>query len=192
MSHDDQRNEPGDALNPATRSERSRKSAAERNTGPVETLAEQFRRNSVALISLLIAVTALAYNTWRNETSEEQRNIRHAAFRVLEALGTLQQVVDARFYFRDSLAADRLTRAELHLSGYGNAALSRDLMSLMPEPAASAGTRLHTDWLAHFESVDDVGAGGKHTPEAVTAEAELRESLDHARSAVLQVIGTLE
>jgi hypothetical protein len=33
---------------------------------------EQIQRNSVALISLFIAIPGLAYNTWRNELTEEQ------------------------------------------------------------------------------------------------------------------------
>jgi len=34
---------------------------------------EQVRRNSVALISLVVAVTSLSYNTWRNEATEHNR-----------------------------------------------------------------------------------------------------------------------
>ena len=51
------------------------------------TLREQIRSNSVALISLSVALIALSYNTWRNETTESQRNIRQASFRVLVSLG---------------------------------------------------------------------------------------------------------
>jgi len=59
------------------------------------TLREQIRSNSVALISLSVALIALSYNTWRNETTESQRNIRQASFRVLESLGDLQEVADS-------------------------------------------------------------------------------------------------
>ena len=62
-------------------------------------IRQQIHNNAVALISLFIALSSLAYNTWRNETTEEQRNVRHAAFRVLESLGELQQVVDFRHYY---------------------------------------------------------------------------------------------
>ncbi|MDX1554682.1 MAG: hypothetical protein R3212_01515, partial [Xanthomonadales bacterium] len=62
-------------------------------------IRQQIHNNAVALISLFIAVASLGYNSWRNETSEEQRNIRHAAFTVLEHLGEIQQVVDARYYY---------------------------------------------------------------------------------------------
>ena len=62
-------------------------------------IRKQIHNNAVALISLFIALSSLAYNTWRNETTEEQRNVRHASFRVLESLGELQQVVDFRYYY---------------------------------------------------------------------------------------------
>ena len=44
---------------------------------------EQLRRNAVALISLVVALSSLGYNTWRNEQTEANRNERQAAFEVL-------------------------------------------------------------------------------------------------------------
>ncbi|MBF8293263.1 MAG: hypothetical protein HW392_2090 [Steroidobacteraceae bacterium] len=41
-------------------------------------MREQLRNNLVALISLVIALSALGYNTWRNELTERNRNIRAA------------------------------------------------------------------------------------------------------------------
>ena len=43
----------------------------------VVSIRPQLHNNAVALISLFVAVSSLAYNTWRNETTEAQRNIRH-------------------------------------------------------------------------------------------------------------------
>jgi hypothetical protein len=45
----------------------------------VNTIKSQIGRHSVALISLLVALSSLAYNTWRNEQTEENRNIRSIA-----------------------------------------------------------------------------------------------------------------
>lgn len=56
-------------------------------------ILEQLRRNTVALISLVVAISSLSYNTWRNEATEENRNLRVAAFEILLKLGELQQVV---------------------------------------------------------------------------------------------------
>jgi len=41
-------------------------------------IRKQVHNNAVALISLFIAVGSLTYNSWCNETTEEQRNVRHA------------------------------------------------------------------------------------------------------------------
>lgn len=54
---------------------------------------EQLRRNAVALISLVIAITSLGYNTWRNEASENNRNQRLVAIETLVMLGDLQKVI---------------------------------------------------------------------------------------------------
>ena len=70
------------------------------NSNP--TFREQIRRNTVALISLAIAITSLGYNTWRNEASEHNRNQRLVSIQMLIMLGELQQVVLDRRYGRDS------------------------------------------------------------------------------------------
>jgi len=44
------------------------------------TVVSQLRRNAVALISLVIAICSLSYNTWRNEKKEDTRNQRFAAY----------------------------------------------------------------------------------------------------------------
>ena len=54
---------------------------------------DQLQRNSVALISLVIAITSLGYNTWRNEASEYNRNQRLISIEVLRNIGQLQQVI---------------------------------------------------------------------------------------------------
>ena len=56
-------------------------------------LKEQLQGNAVALISLVIAISSLAYNTWRNEASEYNRNQRLISMEVLRNVGELQQVV---------------------------------------------------------------------------------------------------
>lgn len=39
---------------------------------------DQVRSNIVAIISLLLAILGLSYNTWRNEITEHNRNVRQA------------------------------------------------------------------------------------------------------------------
>ena len=40
------------------------------------TVGRQLRDNAVALISLVVALGSLGYNTWRNERTEHNRNVR--------------------------------------------------------------------------------------------------------------------
>ena len=54
-----------------------------------ETFLGQVRRNSVALISLFVALSSLAYNTWRNEATEANRNVRAAGFALIEHIAHL-------------------------------------------------------------------------------------------------------
>ena len=155
------------------------------------TIPEQIHRNAVALISLVVAVSTLAYNTWRNETTEEQRNVRHAAFRVLENLGEMQEVVDARYYYLARGEAG-LSEGELRLRGYGSAAMTRDLMMLMPSPAPEAGEQMFDAWVAHFGALDDVDSRGLHTPESTEAEAALTYAIQDTRAAVIEVLHRLD
>lgn len=128
--------------------------------------------------------------TGRGRAPGEQRNIRHAAFRVLESLGEIQQVIDFRHYYLpyESLPG---REGELRIRGYGHVAMVRDLMLLMPAPAPSAGEALHGRWLQHFPRLDDL-EGDVATAAAVTAERELSDAVGAARAAVIQVLRRLE
>lgn len=53
-------------------------------------LIEQLRRNRVALISLVVAITSLSYNTWRNEASEDNRTQRLVSIEILLKIGELE------------------------------------------------------------------------------------------------------
>lgn len=154
------------------------------------TIRKQIRNNAVALISLFVAVSSLGYNTWRNEKTEEQRNVRHASFRVLENLGELQQVVDYRYYYLP-YEGESGREGELRVSGFGNAAMVFDLMMLMPEPGPRAGEALHQLWISRFADLDDIEQNGAHSSAAREAEKSLHQAIVDAREAVLQVLQEL-
>lgn len=157
----------------------------------MNSIRQQIRNHSVALLSLAIAVSALGYNTWRNEKTEDQRNIRHAAFRVLETLGELREVVDERFYYQP-FREDMSKESQLRLRGYGRAALTRDLLILLPPPAPASGQLLHSTWLKHYNSLDDLDPAGEHSQRAIDAELSIGKALDDTREVVLQLIRNLE
>jgi len=157
----------------------------------MNTIRKQIHNNAVALISICIAISTLAYNTWRNETTEEQRNVRHAAFRVLEELGELQEVVDSRHYY---LAFNREigSEGESRLRGFGSVAMIRDLMMLMPAPGPSAGESLHSIWLERFADLDQLDGNRRHTAAATRAESDLSKAIKQTRMAVLGVLNMLD
>ncbi|MGH8497015.1 MAG: hypothetical protein ACREVN_12865 [Gammaproteobacteria bacterium] len=133
---------------------------------------EQVRRNSVALISLAVALTGLGYNTWRNEQTEENRNVRYAAFEVLLKLGELERVTFELRYDRERmLGTPRL--------GWSYVLEIRDLCMLLPEPLPASGMRLHQTWESHstgLEGADAQTVAVSYQPisDAIT---ELREEI---------------
>lgn len=155
------------------------------------TIREQFRNNAVALISLAIAVGSLGYNTWRNETTEEQRNVRHAAFRVLESLGELQEIVDTRYYY---LPFDEgaYREGETRIRGFGTVTMVRDLMGLMPAPGPEVGHDLHRLWQEDFVDLHELDEQGRHSVAASEAEQALTAAIRKSRSTILDVLASLE
>lgn len=149
----------------------------------------QLRRHSVAIISLLVAVSSLGYNTWRNETSELHRNWRQASFDLTREINELQQVVLHRRYFLseagETVQGATIEDYETWIQGWGKVASVRDLTSVLPDPLPERGLHLHTTWRQHAANLH---AGDES---ACEAEAALLEALDDTRDEVLELIRNL-
>ena len=128
------------------------------------------RRHAVALISLAVALFSSSYNTWRNQTTEAHRNVRSAAFSVIEQLGELQQLVDARYYGGDTSEANRI-------NGWGKAVLVRDMTMLMSPDVEQGARSLFDSWQSN---VDQLEKHDTHAEEAIShAIANLRSQVLH-------------
>ena len=57
-------------------------------------ILSQLRANIVAIASIIVALSGMAYNTWRNEKTEINHSVRIAAFETLKNLGEAQIVVE--------------------------------------------------------------------------------------------------
>ena len=136
---------------------------------------EQLRRHSVALISLTVALTSLGYNTWRNERTEANRNVRTAGIEMLLVLGELEQVA---FFLTYDPESGRGNPRE----GWAYVLTARDLSSLTPEPAASAVNTLLQRWDADWDKL----GGDKAAGERVSA------AIDEARASTLTVLANLD
>lgn len=118
-----------------------------------KTFLRQLQRNTVALISIFIAVSSLSYNTWRNEKTEANRNQRVAAFEILIKLGELQQVVFHHHYDKDSIDKGNPR------TGWTYALTIRDLSRVMPEPLHDETDALLQVWNDNWERLaDDKGS----------------------------------
>ena len=130
-------------------------------------LREQLRNNAVALLSLAIALSSLSYNTWRNERTERNRNVRTASFEILTKLAELERVVYLAQYDRDAQGGNPRT-------GWTYVLVIRDLSAVIPAPGPAGATELLQVWRDHWEGL------GRSDEVAVTsidaAIGKLRES----------------
>jgi hypothetical protein len=123
---------------------------------------QQVRRNAVALISLVIAITSLGYNTWRNEQTEANRNQRQSAFEILLKLGELQQVVFHSHYDRDIVDKGNPR------TGWAHILLVNDLAGVLNSPMPELTDRLQMVWRHNWDALgtDDASV------EAIQAEID--------------------
>lgn len=103
-------------------------------------IRDQLQRNAVALISLVIAITSLGYNTWRNEATEYNRNQRLISIEVLRNIGELQQVI-----FHNVWEMDTEDKGNPR-TGWVYVLAIKDLTQLLDGPAAESGIGLWKVW----------------------------------------------
>jgi hypothetical protein len=115
-------------------------------------LRQQLRDNLVALTSLAIALAALGYNTWRNERTERNRNIRVAGIELLQEIGSLQQIIFYAHYAEDDQRGDPRM-------GWADVLTINDLATLMPADVLREASELQSTWEENAEGlIDDESA----------------------------------
>jgi len=139
-------------------------------------LLSQLQRNAVAIISLVIALTSLGYNTWRNEQSEGNRNQRFASFMILLKLNELQQLVFHRRYDPD-LEAKGNPR-----TGWTYILTIKDLSQVLPPPLPASADKLRATWNINWEDIEN----GQTNADNILA------GLDEMRDKTITLLKTLE
>ena len=132
-----------------------------------DSLGKQIHRNLLAIISLFIAVTALTYNSWRQELTEDNRNLRLASFELIMQLGELQLIVDHAHYDHDKERGNPIT-------GWGRVALIEDLSAVLPAPLPKKSIILKQTWSDHWQGL---GEGGEHAEQITTAIQSMRKEV---------------
>jgi len=112
----------------------------------MESFRQQLRRNAVALISLAVALSGLGYNTWRNERTERNRNVRTATFEILMRLADLERVVYLAQYDHDAGAGSPRT-------GWTYVIAISDLATLVPAPMPERAAELRQTWGTNWEGL---------------------------------------
>ena len=117
------------------------------------TFRQQLRSNAVALISLVVALGSLGYNTWRNERTEHNRNIRAAAFEILTKVAEFERVVFLAQYDHD-------TGGGSPRIGWTFVLVIRDLSLVVPDQLPSQAASLQKVWGENWEGLgkEDEGA----------------------------------
>ena len=134
----------------------------------------QIKNHFIAIISLIIAITALTYNTWREEETEKNRTIRLAAFEVLKNLGELQAVVNYAHFETENKMGNSIT-------GWGHIALISDLSTLLPPSIPQTVSNLTKTWGANYKSL---GTSDKSVE-------EISQEIDNSRTSILDVLHQL-
>ena len=112
-----------------------------------DSIGSQIHKNIVAIISMILAIAALSYNTWRNEKTERNRNIRPAAFEVLKELGQLQIIVNDAHYETNSPGSMN------PMLGWGHVSLISDLGQILPPPMPFSVNKLVHVWGDNWQQI---------------------------------------
>lgn len=124
---------------------------------------EQLRRNTVALISLAIAITSLGYNTWRNESSEHNRNQRLVSIEMLLLLGDLQRLTLDR-HFGKNIDGDAILR-----EAWATVLTVRDLSLLASGSVPDSAATLYEVWNSDYKKLGESMAAKDRIIDALEA-----------------------
>jgi hypothetical protein len=139
------------------------------------TIRQQLRNNVVALVSLAVALGGLGYNTWRNERTEHNRNVRTATFELLTRLAELERVVYLAQYDRDASGGNPRV-------GWTYVLVISDLASVVPAPVPAKAAELHKVWSENWEGLgtDDESSANR-----------IDDAIGHLRDASLAMLKSL-
>lgn len=149
--------------------------AGQSNNKPAYTLAAQLQRNLLAIISLVVALSALGYNSYRNELTETNRNVRSAGFVLLQELSQLQLIADYAHYDQDTTKGNPIT-------GWGRLLYMRDMSQLVSPEVVSGAEALTNVWGREWSTLH----------EEEESNQRITEAINTLRDQVLEAITSLD
>lgn len=158
----------------------------------LDRIRDQVKRNAVALISLVIAITSLGYNTWRNEHTENNRNQRWASFEILLMLGEMEELVFLNHYDCDfTLRGNTRT-------GWARIRTIRDISLVIEDSVPDSAQRLFDMWEEKSSGFDRLNAESckKRNADQKAQNRQATEAIKMAiwdtRDVVLDVLYSLD
>ena len=88
----------------------------------------------------MIAISALSYNSWRNELSEQNRNIRYAGFEIIKETAKLQQFFDQTTFESEN------HKSKLPIEGWVKIRLIQSLSVFMNIEVQNQANYLFSKW----------------------------------------------
>ncbi len=147
------------------------------------TFVQQLQRNAVALISLVIAISSLGYNTWRNEVSEHNRNQRVVAIEFVRMLGDLQRLTyDLRY-------GDEKNTGTIGREAWSIVLTLRDLSEVADGKVPESAQRMHEVWNADYNTLR---RSSKSDEDRNAARDRIIAALEALRGDAKYVLGNLD
>ncbi len=109
------------------------------------------KQQSLSIISLIVAITALSYNTWRNEATESNRNIRESGFELLKASAELQLLIDSSYYV--NARRSEVETQTLPIRGWTQVNFIVTLSQVMPSNVQRASLHLKSNWEKYWDKI---------------------------------------
>ena len=136
-------------------------------------LMTQIQNNLLAIISLTVAITALGYTTYRNELTEQNRNIRQAGFEILRELNKLQLLIDLAHYDKNKSRGNPI-------QGWNHILYIRDMSLLVSDPIVARSRKLKQEWSLHWNKVRNSEQSNKIVTSAINGfRTELRSTIQN-------------
>jgi hypothetical protein len=148
----------------------------------MDSMRRSLRDNLVAITSLVVALSALGYNTWRNERTERNRNVRVAGIEMLKEIGSLQEIVAQVSAGDEKIPGERPRdpRGRLRM-GWVDVWTLNDLAAVMPAEVAREAGELESAWGANVEDL----------PVSETASRRINGAIEELRQATLASLRAL-
>jgi len=129
-------------------------------------IKQQIQNNLIAIVSIVIAITSLAYNTWRNEQTEFNRNVRTSSFQILMSLAELQLLVDSAFYI------DQKNNA-VPIKAWRHVLYVQDLAQTVSPEVKTNADNLHQVWSEHWQLMNEQESSNKQINVAIESNRQL-------------------